>query len=311
MEDNNRQDAFENALEKKYNGMNNRTEEILKPGSVLCAKLSNCIMPIGGSTLHMFENDEICEMRVLYYYDGKERVEPADELVISGMLIRGSSFSLVEDSNVIVLEIDGERIECKKARIKSKDKGSWEPTIAFNFNDGVNEYTNAYGIIFGFALEFEYIKKIAEANNVLMYIDSGEAINLDGGVFNFLNRGNYQIEGIQGLMKRAYHFFVDETCYTDYCVAFYNQERHGMVGLYEINKKRKEEYDRKKKQEEQENYESAIKLRNILFVVLFVSVLLIILNLSCDWDSTFWTLILPLIAGGYSVYKLGNLYDLW
>jgi hypothetical protein len=84
-----------------------------------------------------------------------------------------------------------------------------------------------------------------------------------------------------------------------------------MVGLYEINKKRKEEYDRKKKQEEQENYESAIKLRNILFVVLFVSVLLIILNLSCDWDSTFWTLILPLIAGGYSVYKLGYLYDLW
>lgn len=300
MEDKLRQEA----ISKKYDGIQDITLETLLPRAVVSATLPN------KGCEDFSVKHYVCDMIAKHGCFGKDNEENANKEVIIVELNVLKEYLLDFSSDKIVFIIDGERMPLEIAKKSMIEDFQITPDYFIHFNNGFfglspdedSDY-KFYAVhrCFTLGLTPELIKKISDAQNVSIYLDPEWLIDANGGIIPFTkDEGSFQIEGIQGFMKRVYHFFVDETCYTEYCESFYEERR-----------KRSEQIKKKLEKEKKEDHEYAIKLRNILFVVLFVSVLLIILNLSCDWDSTFWTLILPLIAGGYSVYKLGYLYDLW
>lgn len=292
------------AISKKYDGIHDSTIETLLPRTIISAKLPNkdCV---DFSASHFY-----CSIITKHFCCGENHEKFANQDFVSFefCITKGYLRDYPQLDNIVFV-IDGERLPLRFIN-KSIEDIQITPDFFRDFNSGFSglfpdkesDYKyNAVRCTFTTGMFPENIKLIAEAQSVSIYLDPEWLIDANGGNIQFTKgEGSFQIEGIQGLMKRAYHFFVDETCYTEYCESFYEERR-----------KRSEQIKKKHEKEKKEDYEYAIKLRNILFVVLFVSVLLIILNLSCDWDSTFWTLILPLIAGGYSVYKIGYLYDLW
>ena len=292
------------AISKKYDGIHDFTLETLLPCAVISAKLPNKECE-DFSVSHFY-----CSIITKHICCGENHEKYADQDFVS------FEFSITKEYlrdypqlDKIVFVVDGERLPLRFGN-KSIEDIQITPDNFRHFNSGFSglfpdkdsDYKhNAVRCTFTTGMLPENIKLIAEAQSVSIYLDPEWLIDANGGDIPFTKgEGSFQIEGIQGLMKRAYHFFVDETCYTDYCQAFYEERRE-----------RSEQIKKQHEIEEQEGYENAIKLRNILLVVLVVSVLLIILNLSYDWGDAFFTLILPLIAGGYSVYKLGYLYDLW
>lgn len=301
MEDKLRQEA----VRKKYNGISDVTIETLLPRAVISAKLPN--KECEDFSVSHFTCSMIAQRGCFgANYDGENANKDVAFVELS---ILKECLRDYPQLDKMVFVVDDERFPLTISD-KSEIKELTHTPHSFGLNEGFSglypdkdsgyKYYAVYRT-YMVGMPPELIKKIAEAQSVSIYLDPEWLIDANGGDIPFTNgEGSFQIEGIQGLMKRAYHFFVDETCYTDYCQAFYEERRE-----------RSEQIKKQHEIEEQEGYENAIKLRNILFVILFVSVLLIILNLSCDWGDAFFTLILPLIAGGYSVYKIGYLYDLW
>jgi len=162
-----------------------------------------------------------------------------------------------------------------------------------------------------FTLQPEDIKRIAEAKDVGVYIDSEKLYDVNGGDTQFRNvKGSFQIEGIQGAMKRAYHYFVDENCYSDYCSSFLERKQR----LLAEEEKWVEAERQKRKQEEKEEEELWLKERKKYLIILAVSVGLFIigciLEAAFNYEGPTWLALLVVVGFLYSGYKLLDMYGI-
>ena len=298
----------DNAVEIKYNSIENETTERIK---------DDAILEVMG-----YPSDRLLSVSATRYKNSNEKGEfPRFWFTFLG----GSD---EKEHEKIAFVIDGERVEleAKSGYHSLSDDKSWKMDVLIKgwylFTDpesgkGIGgrysyaRYLEKRGFdrlnfrLIGTVLSSELVKIIAEAKSVSMAVDSGELIDVNGGVKSFENT-RFEIEGIQGFMKRVYHFFFDDTCYTEYCLSYYERK----TKTDESNEKLYEQVNKKQKEKEQKKYEETIKHRNVLLVVLALSILFLILGISLEWGA-FWSLLLPIIAGGYSVYKLGIMYNLW
>lgn len=296
---------WKDAIKTKYDGIKNITSVVLIDNAVIGASIldETCCMyeePDSENYICLMESAKLCDGNTCDN-DGK-----------IGFIIRFFPGYMVDnkDHDSLVFIIDGERAESEAmSKVQESHDIELSELLPSTIISGV--YPDDYGVderMVVTTLSVEEIKRIAEAKNVSLYVDSSFLIEVNGGEIQFAESdGSFQIEGIQGFMKRVYHFFVDETCYTDYCNSFYEKKRK--IVEDEQKKEKQEEIEREK--QEQEDYEYAIKIRNIFIVVLFLSILLLVLHYSCGWESYFWTMLLPLITGGFSILKIGRLYDWW
>ncbi|MBQ8957149.1 MAG: hypothetical protein IJ057_01385 [Bacteroidales bacterium] len=162
-----------------------------------------------------------------------------------------------------------------------------------------------------FTLQPEGIKRIAEAKDVGVYIDSDNLYDANGGDIQFRDgKGSFQIEGIQGAMKRTYHYFVDENCYSDYCSSFLERKQK----LLAEEEKWVEGERQKRKQEEKEEEELWYKARKKYLIILAVSVGLFIigciLEVAFNYEGPTWLLLLEFGGFLYSGYKLLDMYGI-
>lgn len=292
-----------NAVTIEYNGLQNETKEIIMDDAIINAILMEGRKPFCG--------DQLLTVGAFRTYEGQERTEKS-EFVSFRFLLLKNELNDQEEYDKVTFIVDGERVVVDA-------KSYWEDS-----EDEDDEYWMISDLIKGEARNDIYweskkemgnrrtidasipvaiVKKIAEAKNVCMYVDSSEMFEVNGGICKFqLVSGSVKIEGLQAFMKRVYHFFVDNTCYTDYCSSFYGKKANAT--------KKREVMKQKEEKEEQEAYEQALSLRNIYLIVLSISLLVFILAICFEWD-TFWTIVLPLIAAGFSIFKIGRLYGKW
>jgi len=148
----------------------------------------------------------------------------------------------------------------------------------------------------------EEIKRIADAKDVIACIDTESSIDANGGTIEFGNgKGSFHIEGIQGFMKRVYHFFVDDTCYTDYVAEYYENKKQTLEAIKENRKAERE----KSVKELEELVNRWTRQRNIHLIILAISVVLFIIGVVVeDVDFLVW---LSLFAGGYAFIRLALL----
>lgn len=292
---------MDNAIEIKYDGLKNITYECLKRG-VIYAEI--------GSD----KSDLIMDIVPNRHYEGK---------TLNGDAKIGFVISIKSDlgaakpgpNEKIVFDIDGERLGVEVGiEYSSKYRNStFEEECSYSLEEiiGINGYKIDGRSDFDkvvFDIQPKDIKRIAEAKNACIYFDSNGEYNANGGSIALRNGlGSCQIEGIQGAMKRAYHYFVDETYYAEYCASFLETKQK----ILEEEKQKAEEGERIKKQqkiqEEREQRESEIqwrKSRNRTLIILVVSLVFI----GTDWNTFF--LVLGMVGGLYSIIKLGLLYHI-
>lgn len=286
-----------NAIEVEYDALRNETTEILDD-SVINAN-------IGRKKFGL--SDTIMLLQLARYYEGKEPNNNANLLFGINEITRTPS----KPTRKIVILIDGERMEVEAAGDYVCDKeerpispaeiNGLNPCAMIDFERRTIEFT----------LQPEDIKRIAEAKDVGLYIDSDNMYDANGGDIQFRGgKGSFQIEGIQGAMKRAYHYFVDENCYADYCSAFLERKQK----LLAEEEKWVEGERQKRKQEEKEEEELWLKERKKYLIILAISVGLfilgIILEAAFNYEGPTWFLLL--IVGGflYSGYKLLDMYGI-
>ena len=118
-------------------------------------------------------------------------------------------------------------------------------------------------------------------------------------------------------MKRTYHYFVDETCYADYCESFL-ERRQKLVA--EEKKWLKEEKQRlvqeikqqvqEKKAEEEAETELWYKTRRKYLIMLISSLVIIVFCVLIGWDS--WLIAvaaLLMLYSGFRLYSIGAIDD--
>ncbi len=275
----------------EYNALANKTYETLDR-SVFNAD-------IGGSKLGL--SDTIMEILPARLYYGKEPSNGAKIVFIINVCTLNPS----KPTNKIVIIIDGERLELSTVEdcVDGTKRIGFLPEEIIGLEPGERLVTERRGITF--VLEPEDIKRIAEAKNIGLYIDASTLHDANGGDFKFRNgRGSFQIEGLQGAMKRAYHFFVDETCYVDYCNSYYDKAksvRRELAGGIE-ERKRKEE--QKEIDEERLWYKVRNKYLIILAILAGVVILGGILENAFDIITPTWLIWVIVLGGFYCVYKL-------
>lgn len=284
------------AIEVEYDALKNETMEILDD-SVINAN-------IGRKKLGL--SDTIMLLQIARYYEGKELNNNANLLFGINEITRTPS----KPTRKIVILIDGERMEidatgdyfCNKEErpISPAEINGLDPCAIIDLERRAIEFT----------LQPEDIKRIAEAKDVGVYIDSEKLYDVNGGDTQFRNvKGSFQIEGIQGAMKRAYHYFVDETCYADYCSSFLERKQR----LLAEEEKWVEGERQKRKQEEKEEEELWLKERKKYLIILAVSVGLFVLGIILEAAFDYAPMWLTLVTVGgffYSGYKLLDMYGI-
>ena len=279
------------AIEVEYDALKNETMEILDD-SVINAN-------IGRKKLGL--SDTIMLLQIARYYEGKELNNNANLLFGINEITRTPS----KPTRKIVILIDGERMEidatgdnvCNKEErpISPVEINGIDPCAIIDLERRAIEFT----------LQPEDIKRIAEAKDVGVYIDSEKLYDVNGGDTQFRNvKGSFQIEGIQGAMKRAYHYFVDENCYPDYCSSFLERKQR----LLAEEEKWVEAERQKRKQEEKEEEEAWYRVRKRNLIILVASIVFIVFCVLIGWDT--WLIMVA--AGGfvYSAYKLLDMYGI-
>ena len=279
------------AIEVEYDALKNETMEILDD-SVINAN-------IGRKKLGL--SDTIMLLQIARYYEGKELNNNANLLFGINEITRTPS----KPTGKIVILIDGERMEidatgdnvCNKEErpISPVEINGIDPCAIIDLERRAIEFT----------LQPEDIKRIAEAKDVGVYIDSEKLYDVNGGDTQFRNvKGSFQIEGIQGAMKRAYHYFVDENCYPDYCSSFLERKQR----LLAEEEKWVEAERQKRKQEEKEEEEAWYRVRKRNLIILVASIVFIVFCVLIGWDT--WLIMVA--AGGfvYSAYKLLDMYGI-
>ena len=196
----------------QYNAMEDKTYEVLDR-SVIKAD-------IGSQKLSL--SDTIMEFLPSRLTKGKKPNDIVE--ILFGLHIY--TLNSTEPTDKIVILVDGERLEVATTsdKVDGTKKIGFLPEEMIGLEPGEQLVAEHRGI--WFALQPEDIKLIADAKNVELYIDATTLHDVNGGEIKFRNgKGSFQIEGLQGAMKRAYHFFVDETCYVDYCNSYTSVQR--------------------------------------------------------------------------------------
>lgn len=290
---------WKEAIETKYDVVNDKTTESLKDVAVIGASLKN---PSYGDCNDFGDSDSfICFIIADRMYKGKKC--PKDCVLVFEILYFTNFMKDKTEYDKLILICNDKRFEYRaKSVVTAVDsKGYWEYTAGWlkskriinGLSDGdkqLNGRNSKYLRQIRTICTPEEVLQISNLKTkVSLCVDKDTKINVKGGDIKFAKSdGSFHIEGLSGFMKRVYHFFVDETSYTDYCTSYYENKKK----LAKEAKKR------------------AIKLRNIWLVVLIVSIVFFVLSLSLDWEDT-TVMILSFILGIISIFKVGDLQDWW
>ena len=294
-----------NAIEVKYDGIKNITYEFLEKG-VISADIGNPNLSV---------SDTIISITPVRYYEGKvlnDSTKIGFRITITGPNDYVSNFYYHIEK--IVFVFDEERLEVVLGEEGSEN--AEEYTFSQTEIVGLNktnvlshvEYKHEWDDGWkDFVLQPADIKRIAEAHEVGMYIDAFTLTDANGGTVNFRNGGgSFQIEGIQGAMKRAFHYFVDETCYEDYISIFAENKKKALKKekqKIEAERKKQEQQRILQEQEEQEEIELWRKSRNRTLIILVVSLVFIVIGGIAPFF-----LFVGFAGGSYSIIKLILLY---
>jgi len=288
------------AIEVVYDAMENKSYEFLSE-AVINANIGN---------KKLSSSDTILKILPVRFCEGKKPNNNAEIGFNISEICRTPS----ELTEKIVIFVDGERLEVNAIRdyIQEKQKLYFSPEQIIGLDPGAQLDSETRTI--DFLLQPEDIKRIAEAKDVGVYIDSNDLHDANGGDIQFRgDNGSFQIEGIQGVMKRAYHYFVDETCYADYCESFLERKQKLVA---EEKKYIKEETQRlvqelkqnaeNNKQAKEEVVKNWYKQRNKYLIILAASIGLgIILGILEDSvELPWWTTFVPGIGFIYSTFEL-------
>ena len=282
-----------NAIKVKYDGMNNITYECLKRGVIF-------------ADIGFDESDMIMDIVPTRHYEGKT---PNDEAKIGFIISIKSDYFDIALQEKIVFEIDGDRIEVgiSGETVRKRTYRAFDEECTYSQEEiiGINGYvfedTDFDKVLFD--LQSKDIKRIAEAKNVCIYFDSDVEYNVNGGNIALRNdNGSCQIEGIQGAMKRAYHYFVDENCYADYCASFLERKHK----ILEEEKQEQEQQRIQEEQAEQEEKERWRKKRNRTLIILVVSLVFIGIGGSAPFLG-----FVGFVGGSYSIYSIIKLVLLY
>ena len=296
-----------NAIEVKYDGIKNITYEFLEKG-VISADIGNPNLSV---------SDTIISITPVRYYEGKvlnDSTKIGFRITITGPNDYVSNFYYHIEK--IVFVFDEERLEVVLGEEGSEN--AEEYTFSQTEIVGLNktnvlshvEYKHEWDDGWkDFVLQPADIKRIAEAHEVGMYIDAFTLTDANGGTVNFRNGGgSFQIEGIQGAMKRAFHYFVDETCYEDYISIFAENKKKALKKekqKIEAERKKQEQQRILQEQEEQEEIELWRKSRNRTLIILVVSLVFIVIGGIAPFF-----LFVGFAGGSYSIIKLILLYHI-
>ena len=322
----------EKAVEVEYNGLENKTKEELKDDAVINAVIMDIKFPNRKNRVlsvhagRSFEGKDYKNHNSLKTDCDNETTLQFEVVFQFYLLLDRENKNDKEKYDKVTFIIDGRRVDLD-AESEYWDVGNIENSSKYKvfrkmiirgdvitINDWDSEYWNPNDYLcllnedsdirrVATVIPNELIEFIAEAENVSMYVDSSELIDVNGGYKKTEDLNTkFEIEGIQGFMKRVYHFFVDDSYYTDYCLSFYDKKEKNAEN-------RERMIEQKVERKEQVAHEKAIKLRNIYLVVIALSLVLLILGLSLEWG--FWSVLLPVVAGGYSIFKIGQLYGRW
>ena len=281
---------MDNSIEIKYNGLKNTTYECLKRGIIY-------------ADIGFDRSDMVMDIVPARHYEGKTPNGEAKIGFIISIKCYGAHPELQEK---IVFDFDGERLEveaCQEHIFKSSYKTfAEECTYSLEEIIGINRYRMNGSPFFAkmlFDLQPKDIKRIAEAKNVCIYYDSNGEYLVNGGNITLRNgHGSCQIEGIQGVMKRAFHYFVDVTSYIDYCSAFLETREKALNTEKQKIKMKEQEQEQLRilqeqvEQKEIEREEKASKRRIIIFLI---SIVLVILGFIIE--DSFWLAIVGGIIG--------------
>ncbi len=246
----------DDAIEIKYDGMDNTTYECLKRGVIY-------------ADIGCDRSDMVIDIVPARYYKGKTNNDDAK----IGFTISTKCCAISpEFQDKIVFDIDGERLVAetpnhgwvRKMHYKTFDE---ENTYSAEEINGINSYRiDVFRFCkLNFDLQTEDIKRLAEAKNVCVYFDSDSSYDVNGGSFEARNGWLLLIEGIQGVMKRAYYYFVDGSCYANY-VKEYKEEKQRI----ENDKKIMEELRMQLKQEEQIREQKKVERKDKRFLIALI-----------------------------------------
>ena len=300
---------MDNSIEIKYNGLKNTTYECLKRGIIY-------------ADIGFDRSDMVMDIVPARHYEGKTPNGEAKIGFIISIKCYGAHPELQEK---IVFDFDGERLEveaCQEHIFKSSYKTfAEECTYSLEEIIGINRYRMNGSPFFAkmlFDLQPKDIKRIAEAKNVCIYYDSNGEYLVNGGNITLRNgHGSCQIEGIQGVMKRAFHYFVDVTSYIDYCSSFLETREKALNTEKQKIKMKEQEQEQLRIQQELEEQEAIAhwrKSRNRTLIILVVSIVLFVLceGFLIDTDNSIYPWLFWLAMGGtlYSILKRAMLYNI-
>jgi len=301
---------WKEAVKTEYNGIKDHTSERLSDKAIIGARLKNEKCDFTSSFDYVLGIDADRD------YDGRVADNTA-KISMSLSFIKGIVLS--EKLDKMVYLIDGERVEHKlTAETDIFEEKSIDSRVDYDLFLGMYNNTLITGVNIdvihaGDNLDIESkrlymdftaeeIKRIADAKDVIACIDTESSIDANGGTIEFGNgKGSFHIEGIQGFMKRVYHFFVDDTCYTDYVAEYYENKKQTLEAIKENRKAERE----KSVKELEELVNRWTRQRNIHLIILAISVVLFIIGVVVeDVDFLVW---LSLFAGGYAFIRLALL----
>lgn len=318
-----------NAIITNYDGIKNETKETLLGPAIISASLQDIDFnwlkhnwhKLGLWTNHTNgKNSEVCVVGAYRKFIGKECVDDTEVSFFMGYFQ-----SMPEDMktyDTFVLEVDGERLEVSAySREEHNDHhnlaewcdcGEYEDRNIYLNKDPeqfITSFDMCYLRVAEFSLKASDIKKIADAKDVVLYVDSTEPLNVNGGSVNVSNTNDsVTVEGIQGLMKRVYNSFFDETYCIEYCVDYY-ETYHNITNKKEENDRQKREKEKKEYEKEQkELVDSWYRQRNISIIILLIGVILFVIGRIFD-SVGFWFTWLPALAVFYAIIKLKLLYE--
>ncbi len=285
------------ALEVRYDALKDETSEIIDY-AIFNADFD--------SKEFNSEGDVILEIGGGRTYKGQEFIGEANMV----LYITEHSDEPSKPTNKIVILIDGKRLEVETTddQLVEDDECQFTPLSIVGMGNELEWCSNIRTM--GVSFRVEDIKRIADAKDVKVYIDSETLYDANGGSINFRNDdGCFQIEGLQGFMKRVYHYFVDETCYVDYCASYLEKKQKVLVEVekwVESENKRMEQKRKKIEQEEIEEEERWYRARRRNIIIIIAS---IIITFLCGF---FWDLDwIGAIAGviifvcGFRLYSIG------
>ena len=258
----------DDAIEIKYDGLDNTTYECVKRGGIY-------------ADIGCDRSDMVIDIVPARYYKGKTN---NDDAKIGFTISTKCCATSPEFQDKIVFDIDGERLVVEAHH----DYVRWGHYEAF---DKENSYSseeingiNSYRIdVFRFCklnfdLQPDDIKRIAEAKNVCVYFDSDSSYDVNGGSFEARNGWLLLIEGIQGVMKRAYYYFVDGSCYANY-VKEYKEEKQRIENDKKIMEELRMQLEQEEQIREQKKVERKDKRFLIALIILVASIVSFIVGL--------------------------------